>query len=543
MAKTRPKAVNTDSKVDMLMQRYMAAKSRKSESDQLRMDAGRYAWPNAREMYKGTETGGEGQEYTIDIFDSTAITESFKLAANIFSYLMPVGSKWFEFEASDYEENIDEVIKKWLSKATNITHSEIWRSNFMREMFAAIRSMVVFGTGVISVERNKQKELVYRAYHVGDICFEENSKGIVDTVFRRVVFTARQAIQEFGRENLPNKITDAADKASDANKKFKFIHCVFPNSDFQKKKITSLRFKSAYIYEDEKKIVKEEQFKSNPYFVMRFTVAPDELWGRGPVIELLPEIRMLNQMRLDFMEAAELANHPPMIAEDDGVIGQPSTGPRDIVYIRAGSQMPVPWNTGTNLPLTREVLADQQQIIKDGMFGPVFQTLEDVRNVSSATEAQIRKQDGMVIVSAVVGAVQKDALDPIITRSLLLIDKRKLPPAPRKFDFDIVYQGRLAMAMSALQADAIELHLAKWQPYAELGVYDNFKMNEGFQASAIANSVPAILLNEVTVVSEKQAAARQKQELAATAEAAETASKALKNVSGPIDETSLAAQG
>lgn len=525
-----------------LLERYRVAKARKSESDNLREDAGRYAWPTARQMFKGTETGGEGQEYSLDIFDSTAIDASFRLTANIFSYLMPVGSKWFEFIASDYQSKLADGIKEWLSKATSIVHSEIWRSNFMREMFAAIRSMVVFGTGVISVEKDKRTgELVYRAYHVGDIAFEENSKGVIDSVFRRIVYTARQAVQEFGETKVPKKVREAAADPKKANDKFTFIHCVVPNSDFDTKKITSKRFKSVFIFEETKKIVKEEQFDSNPYFIMRFTVAPDELWGRGPVIELLPEIRMLNQMRFDFIESAELSNHPPMIAEDDGVISQPVTGPKDMIYIRAGSAIPVPWNTGANLPLTREVILDQQQLVKDGMFLNIFQTLEGVKNISSATESQIRKQDGMVIVAAVVGAVQKDTLDPIIVRSLALIPDNKLPAAPVRFDIDIVYQGRLAMAMSALQADAIELFLAKWAPYAELGVFDNFDIDEASRISALASSVPAEILIPKDVRDAARAAAADKIEQEQMAETAETASKAIKNVSGAVDESSVAA--
>jgi len=399
----------------------------------------------------------------------------------------------------------------------------------------------VFGTGVISVQKDDDS-LVYRSYHVGDIAFAQNSKGLIDTVFRDIYYTARQAVQEFGEENLPDKVNKMAQNPTDANQKVKFIHAVVPNSDFDKTKIDSLKFRSLFIFEEEKMIVKEEQFKSNPYFIMRFTIAPGELWGRGPVTEMLPEIRMLNKMRLDFMEAAELANHPPMMVEDDGVIGQPVTEPRGIIYMRTGAAEPKPWNTGGNLPLTNEILLQQQNFIREGMLINVFQTLEGVKNVSSATEAQIRKEDGLAIVSAVVGAVQKDALDPIIVRSMGLIDKKKLPPAPRKFDFDIIYQGRMAMAMSALHANAIELFLAKVAPYEPLGAMDNINMDKATRHIALAGSVPAEVMVPMDVVeakrAEQKAAAQQQLEI----ENAEAASQAVKNAGAPIDETSLAAQ-
>lgn len=536
----RPKSISTNDSASTIMKWYDAAVSRKTESNNLREDAGKYAWPTARDMYRAPENS-DGQEYALDVFDSTAINASFRLASNIFSYLMPVGTTWFEFEASDYEDNQNPQIAEWLSKASRITHKEIWRSNFIREMLAAVRSMVVFGTGVLSVER-VDKELVYRAYHVGDIAFQENSKGVIDTVFRNVSYTARQAVQEFGEDNLPDKIKEAADKPSQANERFKFIHAVFPAKDFDSRKITSKKFRSTYIYVNDKKIVKEDGFNSNPYFIMRFAIAPGELWGRGPVIEMLPDIRQLNQMQFDFTEASELALHPPMIVDDDGVIGQPVTEPRGIIYKRVGSDDPRPWNTGGNLPITREVLEDKRNVIREGMLLNAFQTLEGTKNISSATESEIRRQEGLVVIAPVVGSVQKEGLDPIIARSLELVPESKLPPAPKEFDFDVVYQGRLAMAMSGIQASAIEINLAAWAPYGELGVFDNIDIDKAYRITALAKSVPAEVLVPVEQVAAKRKEEKDKIDAAQAAQTGETASKALKNLSGPVDPNSALAQ-
>jgi hypothetical protein len=490
-------------------------------------------------MYK-TEGMSDGQEYSLDVFDSTAINAAFRLASNIFSYLMPVGTKWFEFEPSAYEDVQNSGIVEWLSKATRITHKEIWRSNFIREMFAALRSVVVFGTGVISVEKVK-KELVYMAHHVGDISFQENSKGVIDVVFKDVVYTARQAVQEFGDE-LPEKIKKAAVNPKEANTKFDFIHAVVPNSDFSSDKIGSKKFRSVYIYKADKVIVKESGFKSNPYSIIRFTIAPGELWGRSPVIELLPEIRMLNRMRHDFIESSELANHPPMITEDDGVIGQPTTEPKGIIYKRAGAEDPHPWNTGANLPLTNEVILGQRSVVEEGMLLNAFQALAGTKNISSAHESEIRRQEGMVVVAPVVGSIQKEGLDPIIVRSLELVDPKKLPPAPERFEFDIIYQGRLAMVMSAIQAEGIEVSLAKWAPYGELGVFDNIDIDKAYRVSALADSVPAELLIPEEKRDAKRAAEKQQTDAAIAAQTGATAAKALKDVSGAVDENSVLSQ-
>jgi len=109
--------------VDIVLESYRVANAEKEESNHLRLDAGKYAWPDAQDMYRSAESSG-GREYALDIYDSTAIDASFRLAANIMSWLMPVGSKWFEFNAADYEDNIDDNIRMWLSKATGVTYGD-----------------------------------------------------------------------------------------------------------------------------------------------------------------------------------------------------------------------------------------------------------------------------------------------------------------------------------------------------------------------------------------------------------------------------------
>lgn len=523
------------------IERYDAVVADRNRYNGMLTDAGKYAWPNAQDMYKTTRQD-VGQNYSLSIYDSTAIDASFRLTANIFGYLMPVGTDWFQFKAGNYQDSQDNSIIEWLSKATSITHQEIWRSNYMREMFMAIRSMVVFGTGVISVEKDKENDGVqYRAFHIGDIFFEENHRGDIDTVFRRIFYTARQAIQAFGEENVPEIIKKTAKIPGEVNTQFEFFNMVNPNTDYDSKKIDSKKFSSQFIYKDEQVVVKTEGFNTQPYLVIRFTKAPNEVMGRSPVTENLPEIRMLNKMQQTFIEAAELAVRPPMMMEDDGVIGMPVTDPGGTIYLRAGAQFPQPWNTGANLPLTAELIQNQAQKIKDALLLNAFQTLDGLRNISSATESQIRKQEGQAIIAPVTSAIQKDALDPLILRTLGLMNEKRLPPAPRDFEFDVHYIGRLAMAMSTIQADATELFLAKWAPYAELGVLENIDTDAAARFSAVASGVPAELLVDEDEIAASREKKQQQQDASIQAQTAEQGSKAIKNVSGAVASDSILA--
>ncbi len=532
---------NTNS-VSAILDRYDKARARKQESDALRQEAGYYAWPDAWRQVMNSEQA-EGNINTIELYDSTALMAAFTLTSGLFSFLMPAGAFWFGFTAQDPKLNKDQSILKWMSMAASATHKEIWRSNFQREMFMTIRSMVVFGTGIISVELIG-KDLVFQSHHVGFMSFDTNNRGEIDTVYRQIFYTTRQVVQEFGVD-IKSKSVQKAISSKKWDEKFEFVHVTLPNKDFDETKVgaRNKRVKSLYIMIKDKSIVKRGGFDELPYLVARFALVPGEIMGRGPAMELLPEIKMLNRMKKSFIEAAEKAVNPPLIVEDDGVVGQPVTEPNGMIYVRAGAMKPEALDTGTNVALNAEILRDQQTVVKEGFLINRFNTLENKRNMT-AFEVGVRKEDDLTIVSPQVTPLQKETLDPLLTRSLkLLVKAKRIDEPPQTFDFDIAYQGRLSLAMASVQANAMEATLAKWAPYAEATpVFENFDFDKAFRISHLASGAPAEVLTDFDQMMEDRKEVNDLQKASIQADIAEKGSKALKNASSKPEEGSAAEQ-
>jgi hypothetical protein len=519
-------------KVDKLLERYENAKTRKSQYDTTLSEVGKYCWPAMQDMVR-TVMLEEGTVRTTDIYDSTANLAAYRMTAGIFSYLMPVGENWYQFIARESALNEDPVTQELLSSATAVTHREIWRSNFQREMFTTIRSVCVFGTGVISVE-SVNKDIVFRSYHLGNMFFEENSKGDVDVVFRRIFYTARQAKQEWGN-NLGKSVEKELEKEN-STQKFEFVHIVFPNTDYDKSKVGSKKFTGMFINIEDRHIVKETSYDTLPYLVARFSKTPNEILGRSPATELLPEIKMLNAMRKTFIESSEKQANPPLLVEDDGVIGQPATEPNGLVVVRSGALKPEYLTSGVNSALNAEVIRDQQNLIREGFFNDLFDALANYRNMT-ATEVIQRVEEKMVLLAPAISSLQKELLDPLITRVYELIPDEVLPKAD--LDLQIVYQGRLALAMSNMQANAIEATLAKWAPYMELApVLDNINLDRAFRKSALNAGVPPEVFNDPDDVASVREGRQMKQDAAEQAEIGVNASKAIANLSKPIEPNS-----
>lgn len=531
-------------KTQDILDRYDKAKTIRAESVNTLEEIGRYVWPNSQDMMREINTP-EGMVRTVDIYDSTAIMAAQRMASGLFSFLMPVGVQWFQFVAQDAIDKEDAAIETWLSIASQAVQSEIWRSNFQRQMFTTMRSMTVFGTGVISVEMDDEtKDIIFRSYFYGDIFYEENEKGNIDVVYRRIRYTVRQAVQEFGINNVSKKIRGEYESKK-LNNKYEFVHAVFPQKDRTVGKLDSSgkKFKSVYIEVDAKKQVKKGGFNDMPYLIGRLDQAPNEIIGRCPSFDLLPEIKMANSMKLAFIEGAETAANPPLIVWDDSVIGQPVTGPRGIINVRPDAQPPTPLNTGFNPALNDVMLDAQQQIIKKGYFNDLFDALEDHRNMT-ATEADIRQQSKLVILAPMVNALQTELFDPLLSRVLnLMIEERQKPSIqdpPKDFDFDVVYQGRLAVAMATLQANAIETHLAKWAPYEEISpVNDNMDIDKAYRRTAVNSGVPGDILRTPEERDAIRANRKQAQDAIQRSEVAVNAAKAIKDVSGTVQEDSV----
>jgi hypothetical protein len=525
-----------------ILERYGRAKARKNESDGLRQEAGQYSWPSAQDQWRNANMS-EGQLRTIHLYDSTSLMAAYTMTSNLFSYLMPVGSFWFGFTAQDEKINEDPTMQQWMSNASSLTHKEIWRSNFQREMFLTIRSMVVFGTGVISVKKSG-KNLVFQSHHIGFMSFDDNNDGEIDTVYRQIFYTVRQAAQEFGKENL-NKTALKAFNAGKMETKCEYVHVVAPNEDFDKDKTgsSSKKVKSLYIAIEDKEIVKSGGFDELPYLVARFSTIPGEIMGRCPAIELLPEIKMLNRMKRTFIEQSEKAVNPAMIVEDDGVVGQPVTDPGGMVYIRSGAQMPQPWQTGTNVALNAEIIANQQSIVKEGFFNNRFQSLDDQQNMT-AFEVGVRKEDDLSVVSPAVTSLQKETLDPLLGRALnLLIGMGKIEKPPISFDFDVAYQGRLALAMAAVQSNAMLATLSLWAPYAQVKpeIFENIDFDKSIRESWLAAGAPANNLNDFDEMMAQREEIQNIQMAGAQAGILDTGSKAYKNMGTAPEEGSATA--
>lgn len=136
-----------------------------------------------------------GEDKSTKVYDTTAIQDSQDMASGLSAALIPTGQKFFGLKIKSSNREFSPLAMRWLMQATEVTHEEMFQSNFMLQFNETLRAMVVFGTGCLYSEWDERNGcLNYKDHDISLYQIKQDSKGAVDTVILSYFLTARQAI-------------------------------------------------------------------------------------------------------------------------------------------------------------------------------------------------------------------------------------------------------------------------------------------------------------------------------------------------------------
>jgi hypothetical protein len=485
--------------------------------------------------------GMEGEKRTEKIFDSTAVLALDRAASAIDSLITPGTQIYHRLSPEDESLEDDHIVKLYLDEVNKLLFKVRYRpmANFASQAHECYVSLMAFGTLGIFIDDVMGSGIRYKSMPLSELFIAENQYGMVDFVHRKFPLTARAAIQKFGTQ-LPEKILKAAEK--EPFLKFDFIHCVKPNQNIQhrRKDFRGMPISSCYVSVEGKKLMSEGGYRTMPYAVSRHVTAPRETYGRSPAMQVLPDIKMLNEMEKTIMRAAHKIVDPPLLAYGDGILSAFNARPNAINYggvDEQGRQLVHPLKTGSNLPIALEMTEQKRKLINDAFYVTLFQIL--VQNPQmTATEALIRAQEKGQLLAPTVGRQQSEFLGPTIERELdILSAAGVLPPMPDKLKrvgggVKAVYTSPLSRLRRAEDGVAIMRTIEAIGPIANVKpeVMDIFDDDALVRELAEINGVPTKILRTPDIVLAIREGRKQQQEQASLLEGAGTAASAAKNM-------------
>jgi len=245
-----------------------------------------------------------GTDKSRSIFNTTAIFDSQDMASGLSAAFIPSGQLFFGIKAKDRELNNMDRVRRYTANATEITHDELFESNFMLQFNETLRSLVVLGPGnLYSDFDTKIMKLNFKDWDVAFYQVKQNAQGVVDVMILSFPLTARQAVAEFGDNAGEKALKDAGELKTESNV-YPFIHIVRPRIERNAMltNFMNMPFESLFVNEKEKLIVEEGGFEEFPFAAARWMKSSSELYGRGQGTECLASVRNLQQMEKDLIE-------------------------------------------------------------------------------------------------------------------------------------------------------------------------------------------------------------------------------------------------
>ena len=436
-------------KPEDVLKRHDIAQRKKDDFRDLYEDAYEFALPQ-RNLYQGYYEGKVGGAKKMNrVFDSTAINSTQRFANRIQSGIFPPQRKWCRLEPGpDIPDERRSEAQAALDVYTEKLFATLKQSNFDIAMGEFLLDLSV-GTAVMMVQPGDDVSPInFVPVPQYLVAFEEGANGQVDNVYRRMRMKA---------EAVPRQWTDA--KIEETSALARLIQDK-PTEDVELIEATVLDPKRGdycyhVIHKESKQELVYRRMKVSPWVVSRYMKVAGEIYGRGPLITALPDIKTLNKTLELLLKNASLAIAGVYTAADDGVLNAAT------VKIVPGAIIPVARNGGPQgeslRPLQRAGDFNVSQIVINDLRQNIKRILldeslpPDNMSARSATEVVERMKELAQNLGSAFGRLINETMVPLVTKILQVMDDRgiiELPLRVNGLEVRVAPVAPLAMAQS-----------------------------------------------------------------------------------------------
>ncbi len=371
-----------------------------------------------------TETQ-EGDRRMEDLYDGTAIQAARALANTVGGMLRPEGEKWFGIkpgdnqggdEASDWTDDTEKRMREAMDDP---------RSRFRQATGEADLDLVVLGTAPMFIgEIIGQNRLIFQSVSLKDGVPSFGEDGMLEAMFRSRRLTLRQAVKRWGAEKLSEPTRQKLQEQKKLDEKVEFLFAVMPRKEARAGAVfaRNLPIADVVIEVEAKHEVLVGGFHEMPYISPRWDTTSGEDYGRSPGMIALPDANTSQAIGETMLVAGQRAADPALLTPSDAFIDAPNTFPGGLAHYEADAVRDLGFDpfkvleTGSNLPLTREIQNDTRQQIRSAFLRDLFKLPQPGEAVMTATEVNARLAEFIRELGPVFGRLEADYTSPMVMR-------------------------------------------------------------------------------------------------------------------------------
>jgi hypothetical protein len=413
--------------------------------------------PNSRNTFMYGNFNWPGGKKTQQQVDATGALALHRFCAIAESLVTPRNTPWHGLEGDDYVMK-DRLTRLWCEQTT----ADLFRlryaasANFAAQNYSNWRSIGAYGNATIYIDKldnrwhRGQRGVRYKAIPFGETFFGENHQGQVDRMYRWFKRTAYQAVQQWGREWLPQNLVPALEQNS--LWPYSFLHVVKPRDDYDPERLDAraLPFCSYYVsLEGLCLMAPEGGYRSFPYPVSRYDNAPGETYGRGPADIVLPGLKTLNAEKATYLTQGHKAANPALLINDDGLVGMDNRpGAKNFGGVTADGKPLVHILPTGDIGISEKMMAEERGIIDDVFLVSLFKVLTDHPNMTATQVIELVNEKGM-LVAPTLGRQFTDYIGGMVPRELdLMAEMGMIRPMPPRLREAVAAQGLAAIGVT-----------------------------------------------------------------------------------------------
>jgi hypothetical protein len=541
--------------VDQLLQAYASLKAQRQPWESTWQAIAETMLPafNDIETYRKP-----GQRRTQHLFDSTGLQGANLLAAHLAGAITNFQMSWFEMRMSYGPMNDLKQVSVWLEASAKAMQDKLSATTTPQAFHEKYLQLVGFGTGALFTDQSPlpsldgRYSLLSRSLPIGSYCVAEDAAGQVDTMYRELDLSPRQAVQHFG-DGVHQQVKHQSEQAESRHTPAAYVHCVYPRNDRDPRQEdqANMAYASCYVDLEHKHLCSEGGYRWFPYMVSRWQKLRSwSPWGFGPGHIALPEVLTLNLMDRDILQALQIHILPPYWTDDPDAVGRVLLLPGRVNAIAQGRQIQ-PMRGPGDFNISHLGMEERRQRIRQAFYMDQLITLPaaDAKGQMTAYEVAQRVAYMQRLIGPAFMRILSEFLNPFIDIVFgTMLENDELPEPPDEVilaalqgygTITVDYQGPLARAQRGDELEALELTMDAanryYQATEDIRVYDNFNVDEWIQGIGKIRGIPARVMHDAkqreelrTARQEAQEAAQEQQQMIEGAKALGPASQMVK---------------
>jgi len=478
------------------------------------------------------------------IKDSTPLKAVRNFSSGMMSGASNPATNWFRIKIKNYDIKSDYQVKLWCSQVETFLKDVFNASNFYQNLPSAYKQLGVFGLSAMSLESDTQTLMRSKLLPIGSYRYAKDERGVVDTMCRVYMETAKNLYNQFGEENVSEAV-----KQSVKNKKFEdlyeVVHFVEPNKEYNPDSVWAKNKKYLSVYfetgGENDKFLGKSGFDKFPYVVFEAEVNGEDVYPTECCgVNALPDVKQLMSMVVDEGKAIKKMVSPtykgPAELKNKKMIDAPAAF---IEENQNGQGLSPVYQVDPRVMevdrIIEKIKTSVFELFYNDLFAMILNTAERSR---TATEVNELKEEKMVLLSPLLEQVHggfKQVMEWAFNEGF---ENHKIPEPPRQIqggELEIEFVSMLAQAQKAQKIASMERFTTFTINFAQAVDPTLILKLKGSQIiddyADFANINPA-QITPTEEVEKQKAAIQQKQDQQAAMNQLQQGTEMIKNVGG-----------